>query len=307
MIVRAGRIASSTLMFSRRSAEDGSAEASSCPCWRRTLDARACCAASPWRAWSGRHGPRRDAGRVHGLLRRARAGADDRDDRLHAHGRRGRGQCRGAVSSAWVCRLRVLHRQGRRMVWAPPPSRAFGEGVDVRRLHVDGSASDRCRDPGASDVGPSEVVLLASAGQPGHGSGPYRGHGASGRVHRPGHLAARDWCHIGPVRVGYRGRRFLAVERARVAGVTVRPGCRTSVGALMVGGGTEETLAPLAPAGDVVLGGVEELALVAGLADDLETAARVDPETAADAVLALGPAAAVVKRSRRRAGTPARG
>jgi len=54
-------------------------------------------------------------------------------------------------------------------------------------------------------------------------------------------------------------------------------------------------LAALAARCDVVLGGLDEVALVTGLAATLEAGGLVDPVAAADAMLALGPGRVVVK------------
>lgn len=169
--------------------------------------------------------------------------------------------------------------------------RLRGEGVDVRHLHVDRSASTGVMIRELRDVGPSEVIYWRA------GSAGSR-LSAEDVAQAAAFFDQATWLHVTGITPALSASAAAAVtaavERARAAGamisldVNVRRRLWSEVEA-------QAALAPLAGHCDIVLGGVEELALVGGLADDLETAAAIDPETAADAVLALGPDVAVVK------------
>jgi 2-dehydro-3-deoxygluconokinase len=169
--------------------------------------------------------------------------------------------------------------------------RLRGEGVDVAHLRVDASATTGVMIRELRDLGPSEVIYWRA------GSAGSRLSAAD--VEDAAELIdAAGWLHVTGITPALSMDAASAVDaavtRARAAGA------RTSLDVnirLRLWSETQArtALAPLARRCDVVLGGVEELGLLAGLAETLEAAAKLDPEAAADAVLAMGPEVVVVK------------
>jgi 2-dehydro-3-deoxygluconokinase len=169
--------------------------------------------------------------------------------------------------------------------------RLRGEGVDVQHLRVDTSATTGVMIRELRDLGPSEVLY-------------WRAGSAGSRVSASDVEAAAElitraaWLHITGITPALSLAAASAVDaalaRARAAGARISLDVNIRL-RLWSEAQARSALAPLAARCHVVLGGVEELALLAGLAGTLEAAATVDAETAADAVLAMGPEAVVVK------------
>jgi 2-dehydro-3-deoxygluconokinase len=166
-----------------------------------------------------------------------------------------------------------------------------GEGVDCDALAVTPGAPTGVMIRELRDIGPMEVIY-----------------------HRVGSAASR----MGPEVVDAAIRTFADCRWLHITGIT--PAISASAAAaveravdLARGGDAtisldlnirrrlwpESTAVPvlraLAARCRVVLGGLDEVALVGGLAATLEAGSGVDPEQAADAMLALGPERAVVK------------
>ena len=170
-------------------------------------------------------------------------------------------------------------------------SRLRGEGVIVDHMPVDGEAVTGVMLRELRDLGPAEVV--------------YWRRGSAGS-----RLSAED---IDTASVLFEGSRWLhvtgitpalsesaaaavgaAIDRARDAGATVS----LDVNMRRRLWGDDEALpvlAAIAARCDVVLGSLDELAFVAGVAATLDAGASADPDVAAQAMLALGPHTAVVK------------
>jgi len=169
--------------------------------------------------------------------------------------------------------------------------RLRGEGVDVRHLVVDESASTGVMIRELRGVGASEVIY-------------WRSGSAGSRMSAEGVEAAGEliddasWLHITGVTPALSDDAAdavdAAVERARAAGATVSLDINLRL-RLWSEARARTALAPLAGRCDVVLGGLDELAVVAGLAETVQAGDDVEPEAAADAVLAMGPRAVVVK------------
>jgi 2-dehydro-3-deoxygluconokinase len=169
--------------------------------------------------------------------------------------------------------------------------RLRGEGVDVEHLRVDEHAATGLMIRELRDIGPSEVIYWRT------GSAGSRL--SAGDVEAAGELIdGAAWLHVTGITpalsMDAASAVDAAVSRARAAGATISLDINMRR-QLWTEAQARSALAPLAGRCDVVLGGVEELAVVAGLADSLGDGAAVDPEVAADAILALGAQAVVVK------------
>ena len=134
-----------------------------------------------------------------------------------------------------------------------------GEGVDVTWLGTDPGAPTGVMIRELRDLGPMEVIY-------------HRAGSAASRITPDDVRAARSAFDGAVVSMDLNIRRRLwsEAEAARV-------------------------LSGLAARCDVVLGGLDEVAVVAGLAPTLEAGSQVDPVAAGDALLALGPSRVVVK------------
>ncbi|MFN8623651.1 MAG: sugar kinase [Chloroflexota bacterium] len=169
--------------------------------------------------------------------------------------------------------------------------RLRGEGVDVTWLTTDPGAPTGVMVRELRDLGPMEVIYHRA------GSAASQTTADDIMAARPAFTGAR-WLHLTGITPALSASCAAAVgaavDLAREAGATVsldlniRRRLWTETRARMA-------LSTLAGRCDVVLGGHDEVALVAGLAPTLEAGAAVDPEAAADAILALGPGRVVVK------------
>jgi 2-dehydro-3-deoxygluconokinase len=169
--------------------------------------------------------------------------------------------------------------------------RLRGEGVDVSHLRVDPSATTGVMIRELRDIGPSEVIY-------------WRAGSAGSRltavdVEAAGALIdGAEWLHVTGITpalsMDAANAVDAAVARARGAGARISLDINIRL-RLWAEAAARSALAPLAARCDLVLGGVEELAVVAGLAETLAAGADVDPGRAADAILALGPEVVVVK------------
>ena len=144
------------------------------------------------------------------------------------------------------------------------------------------------------DLGPSEVVYWRRGSAGSRLVGRRRGRGRR----KPALQRARDGSMSRASRRRCRRRRQLrwtrAIERARARGRTVSLDLNVRR-RLWAGGGGRTDAGRHRRTLDVVLGSLDEVALVAGLAGTLEAGASADPEAAAGAMLALGPHGVVVK------------
>ena len=169
--------------------------------------------------------------------------------------------------------------------------RLRGEGVDVEHLRADDAAPTGVLFRELRDLGPAEVV--------------YWRRGSAGARLEPGDVeAAADrfegcrWLHVSGITPGLSASAAAAVdaaaELAHQAGATVSLDLNLRR-RLWSEQEAATVLSALAPRCDVVLGSLDEVAVVAGLAAGPEAGAHSDPEDAADAMLALGPRMVVVK------------
>jgi 2-dehydro-3-deoxygluconokinase len=169
--------------------------------------------------------------------------------------------------------------------------RLRGEGVDVRHLAVDGAAPTGVMVRELRDLGPAEVVY-------------WRRDSAGSRLSSEDVAAAADvfddcrWLHVTGVTPALSSSAAAAVEaaiaRARAAGATVSLDLNVRR-RLWDEHDAARVLAGIADRCDIVLGSLDEVALVAGSATSLEAGTRADAEVAADAILDLGPHTVVVK------------
>ena len=179
-----------------------------------------------------------------------------------------------------------------------------GEGVDVTFLATDPGASTGVMIRELRDLGPMEVIY-------------HRAGSAASRMGPADVDAARaafdgaTWLHVTGITPAISASAGAAVEAAvglaRAAGATVSLDLNIRR-RLWSEADAARVLSALAARCDVVLGGLDEIAVVTGLAPTLEAGGAVDPVAAADAMLALGPRRVVVKLGasgaleRRRAG-----
>jgi 2-dehydro-3-deoxygluconokinase len=169
--------------------------------------------------------------------------------------------------------------------------RLRGEGVDVGYLATDASGPTGLMVRELRDLGPMEVI--------------YHRAGSAGSRLQPADVeAARStiegarWLHLTGITPALSPSAAAAVMRARelarAAGVTVSLDLNIRR-RLWSEPDAAVALRSLADGCDLVLGGLDEVALVAGLAPTLEAGARVDPVAAADALLTVGPGRVIVK------------
>jgi 2-dehydro-3-deoxygluconokinase len=166
-----------------------------------------------------------------------------------------------------------------------------GEGVDVTWLAEDPGAPTGVMIRELRDLGPMEVIYHR-AGSAASRLSPHDVD-AAGEAFR-----GTDWLHLTGITPAISASAAAAVsaaiDLARAAGVRISLDLNIRR-RLWSEAEAASALAALAARCDVVLGGLDEMALVAGLTQTLEGGASVDPAAAADALLALGPAIAVVK------------
>jgi 2-dehydro-3-deoxygluconokinase len=169
--------------------------------------------------------------------------------------------------------------------------RLRGEGVDVGHLHVDGEAPTGVMFRELRDLGPAEVV--------------YWRRGSAGSRLSADDVREADalfgdcrWLHVTGITpalsVSAAEAVDAAIDRARTAGATISldVNVRRRLWSEAEAG---SVLGALAARCDVILGSVEEVALVGGEVDSLDAGYDADPIAAADALLALGPRCVVVK------------
>lgn len=166
-----------------------------------------------------------------------------------------------------------------------------GEGVDVDHLATDPTGPTGLMIRELRDLGPMEVI--------------YHRAGSAGSRLTPGDVDAAHetiegarWIHLTGITPALSPSAAAAVirakELARRAGVhvsldlNIRRRLWSEAEAAVV-------LRALVDGCDLVLGGLEEAALVGGLAASLEEGSRADAEVAADALLAAGAGRAIVK------------
>lgn len=168
-----------------------------------------------------------------------------------------------------------------------------GEGVDVRRLVTDPGAPTGLMMRELRDLGPMEVVYHR-AGSAASRTGPDDVREAVAA----GLLDGARWVHVTGITPALSAGAAAAVEalvaagRERGAVVSLDLNIRRR---LWDEATAAATLRRLAARCDVILGGLDESALVGGLAPTLEAAAALDPVAVADALLALGPRRALIK------------
>jgi 2-dehydro-3-deoxygluconokinase len=165
--------------------------------------------------------------------------------------------------------------------------RLRGEGVDVSALVVDPAAPTGLLVRERRLLGPAEVLY-------------YRRGSAASRLSREdveraeGVFAAGRWLHLTGITPALsescRDAVAAALELARAHRLTVSLDLNLRR-KLWSDQEAAATLRPLVPSSDVVMGGLDEMALVGGS----EGSSEGDPEEAAAAILALGARAAVVK------------
>jgi len=166
-----------------------------------------------------------------------------------------------------------------------------GEGVDVTWLGTDPGAPTGVMIRELRDLGPMEVIY-------------HRAGSAASRITPDDVRAARSafddavWLHVTGITPAISATAAAAVEtamdlaRERGAVVSMDLNIRRR---LWSEAEAARVLSGLAARCDVVLGGLDEVAVVAGLAPTLEAGSQVDPVAAGDALLALGPSRVVVK------------
>ncbi len=166
-----------------------------------------------------------------------------------------------------------------------------GEGVDVDHLATDPTGPTGLMVRELRDLGPMEVI--------------YHRAGSAGSHLEPDDVAAaRDgieaarWLHLTGITAALSPSAAAAAvsarELARAAGVTVSLDLNIRR-RLWSEADAAVALRALARGCDLVLGGLDEVALVGGMADTLEAGARSDPAAAAATLLALGIPRVVVK------------
>ncbi|CAN5828996.1 sugar kinase [soil metagenome] len=165
-----------------------------------------------------------------------------------------------------------------------------GEGVDVRELRVDSDSATGIMIRELRDLGPAEIVYWR-AGSAGSQLSADDGEAAAEL------FDGARWLHLTGITPALFPTAAEAVEaalaRAEALGLT-RSLDVNMRRRLWSEAEARPVLAAIASRCEVVLGGLDEVALITGLDDPGGTGA-LDPEAAADAVLAMGPAAVVVK------------
>jgi len=166
-----------------------------------------------------------------------------------------------------------------------------GEGVDVAWLTTDPGAPTGVMIRELRDLGPMEVIYhRAGSAASRMGPGDVTAAGAA--------FATAAWLHVTGITPAISASAAAAVETAvdlaRHHGATVSLDLNIRR-RLWSEADAARALSALAARCDVVLGGLDEVAVVTGLAPTLEAGGAVDPVAAADAMLVLGPARVVVK------------
>jgi 2-dehydro-3-deoxygluconokinase len=168
-----------------------------------------------------------------------------------------------------------------------------GEGVDVRWLASDPGAPTGVMVRELRDLGPMEVIY-------------HRAGSAASRVTvedvrsaaADGAMDGARWLHLTgitpAISASAAGAVDAAIEEARARDLTISLDLNIRR-RLWSEEAARATLSALSARCDIVLGGLDEVAVVAGLAATLEAGGSVDPHAAADALLALGPSRVVVK------------
>ena len=163
--------------------------------------------------------------------------------------------------------------------------------MDVTWLGTDPGAPTGVMIRELRDLGPMEVIY-------------HRAGSAASRITPDDVRAARSafddavWLHVTGITPAISATAAAAVEtamdlaRERGAVVSMDLNIRRR---LWSEAEAARVLSGLAARCDVVLGGLDEVAVVAGLASTLEAGSQVDPVAAGDALLALGPSRVVVK------------
>jgi 2-dehydro-3-deoxygluconokinase len=166
-----------------------------------------------------------------------------------------------------------------------------GEGVHVGHLRVDADATTGVMFRELRDVGAAEVVYWR-AGSAGSRISAVDVSEAASLFH-----GAR-WLHLSGITPALsadaEGAVETALELARASGLTISFDLNIRR-RLWSERKARPVLAGLAARADIVLGGLDEVAVVAGLADSLEAGNAVDAEAAADVLLGSGPSTVVVK------------
>ncbi len=189
--------------------------------------------------------------------------------------------------------VRYLGRVGADAFGTVIRRRLRGEGVDVRWLLTDPAAPTGLMIRELRDLGPMEVIYHRA------GSAASRITADDVRVAAAdGAFTGADWLHLTGITPAISAGADAAVDAALELGRA--SGARVSLDLnirrrLWSEADAARVLAAFAARCDVVFGGLDEVAVVAGLAPTLEQGGRADPVAAADALLALGPARVVVK------------
>lgn len=168
--------------------------------------------------------------------------------------------------------------------------RLRGEGVDVAHLGMDTGAATGVMFRELRDLGPAEVVY-------------WRRGSAGSRLSSEDVAAAADrfegvrWLHVSGVTPALSSSAAGAVDAAIALARSVGASVSLDLNVrrrLWTDQEAAAVLAGIASRCEVVLGTLDEVALVAGIIDAVSPDG-VDPEVAADAMLALGPRSVVVK------------
>jgi 2-dehydro-3-deoxygluconokinase len=170
--------------------------------------------------------------------------------------------------------------------------RLRGEGVDVSHLQVDPEATTGVMVRELRDLGPSDVLYWR------RGSAGSRLSVADVAAAEP-LLSRATWLHVTGITPALSAQAAAAVDEAITCADTAGATISLDINIrrkLWTEAEARAALVPLVSRSHVVLGGIEELALVAGLADSLEAGATADPEAVADRLLEAGPRVAVVRR-----------
>jgi 2-dehydro-3-deoxygluconokinase len=169
--------------------------------------------------------------------------------------------------------------------------RLRGEGVDVRYLRPDPGFRTGLIVREVRDLGPAEVIYHRT-GSAGSRLAPEDVAAAAGL------FAGARWLHVTGITAALSPTAAAAVdaaiERARTAGLTVSLDLNIRR-KLWLEDRAAAVLGALSARVDVVLGSLEEAALVGGLAKSLEAAVGTNADEAAAALQALGPSTAVIK------------
>jgi 2-dehydro-3-deoxygluconokinase len=169
--------------------------------------------------------------------------------------------------------------------------RLRSEGVDVTYLVTDPAAPTGIMVRELRDLGPMEVIYHRT-GSAASRLGPEDVDAAAGL------FADARWLHLTGITPAISPTAAAAVERA--VDLATERGMTVSLDLnlrrrLWSEATAARALRALAARCTVVLGGLDELAVIGGLAPTLEAGGLADPEVAADAILDLGPARVVVK------------